>query len=76
VSKALVMSIFRAKLPPKAFLSNKLIASDARHKQSLIFLPLMNPFWLLDTIDGRMEASLSAMIFHITLNLKFAMAMG
>ena len=44
VSNALVISIFKAKFPPKAFLSRIFIALEARHKQSLIILPLMKPF--------------------------------
>jgi hypothetical protein len=39
VSNALVTSIFKAMLPPKALECNKLAASEARHRQSLMFLP-------------------------------------
>lgn len=44
VSKAFVKSILSARFPPNDFLSKMLIDFDARHKQSLMFLPLIKPF--------------------------------
>lgn len=44
--------------------------------QSLMLLPFMKPLCWTDVIAGIIEESLSARIFEITLNLKFAIAIG
>jgi hypothetical protein len=76
VSNALVISILRAKLPPKDLLCKRLAASEAMHKQSLMFLSWMNPFCSSEISEGIKEASLAAIIFEIILNLKLAIAIG
>ena len=51
-------------------------ASDARHMQSLMFFPLINPLCRTDVIAGMIDANLFAKILEITLNLKFATVIG
>jgi len=74
VSNAFETSIFIAILPPKLLLSRTFIASDANIMQSLIFLPLMNPFCTTKMMFGKILANLSARTLDIILNLKFERA--
>jgi len=76
VSKALAISIFMAKFPPKDFLFRTLIASEVTQMQSLMLLPLMKPRCCVEMIAGMILESLSARILEMSLNLKFAMAIG
>jgi len=74
VSKAFDTSILCARLPPKLLLSRRLTASEAKAMQSLMFLPLMKPLCSLEMRFGRITDNLSAKIFEMILNLKFARA--
>lgn len=58
VLKALEMSILKAKLPPKDFLWSKLMASDAKHMQSLILLLCTNPFYSFEIMEGKICANM------------------
>jgi len=70
------MSIFKARFPPKHFLSSKLIASEVSAMQSFMFLLFIKPLYSLEMMLGRIVASLSAIIFERTFNLKLARAIG
>jgi hypothetical protein len=76
VSKAFAISTLIARFPPKLFFLRTLMASDVRQMQSLMLLPLMKPLCWTEVIAGMTQANLSARIFEISLNLKFAIAIG
>lgn len=72
MSKALAIFTLSDKLPLTCLLSRKLIASETRHMNSLMFLPFMKPHCSLEIRKGIIVSILSAMILEIILNLKFA----
>lgn len=74
VSKSLAISIFRATLPPKDLFLLRLIASEARHFPSPIFLPIINSFFSLEMMWGKIDANLSCRIFVMILCLNLARA--
>lgn len=72
----LVTSIFKVKLPPKVLLCKVLETSEAKQIHSFIFMPYIKSLCSTEIKLSIKEASLSARVLVIILNLKFAMAIG